>query len=43
MKVAQECLSICGQGRCGGEKVPNWFLVLGRESYGLGNKAGGTR
>lgn len=36
-------LERCGPGWCGARKVPNWFLVLGQESYWLMKETGGSK
>ena len=38
-----EGLERCGEGWRREVKVPNWFLVLGRESYWLMKETGGVR
>lgn len=43
MKRVGGCLERCGQGWCGERKIPNWFLVLGRESYELQKYDGGAK
>lgn len=43
MKRVGGCLERCGPGWCGERKIPDWFLLLGRESSGLRNENGGAR
>ena len=38
-----ERLERCDLGWCAERKIPNWFMVLGREPLGLRNENGGAR